>query len=113
MFHDKQGLINAGARQKSATVSVNGGSVRLLEMSGTARDEYDHYVSIRAAGNWRNIRAKLVQLCLVDEAGELMFGADEVEKLGDLSGLVLDKLFDECKAINGLNEEIEDVEKKS
>mgnify|MGYP001812148677 CR=1 FL=1 len=108
---DKQGLLAAG-RRKTSSLEIDGGAVRLMELSGTGRDEYDHFVTIVAAGNWRNVRAKLAQLSIVDEAGELMFARDEVDKVGDISGNVLDKIFDECKRLNGLDEAIEELEKK-
>lgn len=107
----KEGLVNISRR--STVVEIDGGSVRLLELTGTGRDEYDHFVSVLATkNNWRNVRAKLVSLCLVDENDAPLFGPDELQKVGDLAGGLLDKLFDECKTLNALDENPELTEKK-
>ena len=108
---DKKGLLSVAGR-RDTFVDVEGEQVRLLELTGTGRDEYDHYVAVVAASNWRNIRAKLVQLSVVDDKGETLFSANEVSQVGEMAGVVLDGLCDANKKLNGLDEDVDAIEKK-
>jgi len=55
--------------------------------------------------NLRNARAKLIVLCAIDEAGQPIFTADDVNRLGRRNAKPLDRLFNECKKITGLTDE--------
>lgn len=57
-------------------------------------------------------RASLVALCLVDGAGSRMFSDDEVESLAQKSWAVIDRLFEQCKQLAGVDDaEVEETEK--
>jgi len=89
-----------------------GGIVRLRTLSGTERDAYEASL-FQGEGadrkiNIRNLRARLIVLCMVDSEGVRMFDDLDAELLGGKSGVALDPLFDECQKINGLG--LRDIE---
>lgn len=90
-----------------------GGDVRLRSIRGTQRDAYEASLVVEKSGsrsmNLRNARAKLVILCAVDEAGALLFSADDLNALGRKNAKPLDRLFDKCKDLAGLSDD--DVDK--
>ena len=86
-----------------------GGSVRVRGMSGTERDAYEASI-LEQRGNDRkvnlaNARAKLVVRCLVDEAGQLLFNADDVRLLGRKSAKALERVFDKARELSGMSED--------
>lgn len=89
-----------------------GGTVRIKSITGTARDAFE--ASLRegkgknADVNLRNMRAKLIALCAVDENGTKLFTQQDVGRLGSKNAKPLDKLFDECTDLIGMSEK--DVE---
>lgn len=50
-----------------------------------------------------NMRARLVALSVVDEAGQRVFTDDEVDLLGAKSGAALDRVFAAAQELNGLS----------
>ena len=57
-------------------------------------------------------RASLVALCLVDDGGARMFSDSEVESLAQKSWRVIDRLFEQCKHLAGVDDdEVEETEK--
>ncbi len=89
-----------------------GGTVRIKSITGTARDAFE--ASLRegkgknADVNLRNLRARLISLCAVDEDGKRLFTKEDVGRLGAKNAKPLDRLFDACKNMIGMSEE--DVE---
>ena len=74
-----------------------GGEVRLSSITGRARDEYEQSL-IEQRGNdrrmnLRNARAKLIVLTAVDENGNNLFTAEDLNALGRKSAKPLDRLF--------------------
>lgn len=91
-----------------------GGVVRLKGMSGSERDEFEaSMIEERRGGtptrNFRNIRAKLVSLTIVDEDGKRVFEKADIEALGSKSAAALDRVFARAQVLSGLRDE--DVEK--
>jgi|SRR5690349_767393 len=90
-----------------------GGDVRLKSIRGTQRDAYEQSLIVEKSGsrsmNLRNARAKLIVLCAVDEAGRLLFTADDLNMLGRKNAKPLDRLFDACRKLAGLSDD--DVDK--
>jgi hypothetical protein len=90
------------------TVPEWGGDVYIATMTAGDRDAYEMSVASMQNGkmkpDMRNIRAKLVSRCLVDEAGVRIFTEDKINDLGKKSAKVLDRLFDKASQINGINE---------
>jgi hypothetical protein len=95
---------------KSEDVSVPewGGSVRVRSMMATDRDAYEqNMLASRGAdekANLRNIRARLVAFCLIDEAGERLFSDTEIDALGRKNAAVLDRLFDVASRLNAIGD---------
>lgn len=90
-----------------------GGTVRLKSIRGTQRDAYEQSLIEDRGGsrkmNLRNARAKLIVLCAVDETGRPLFNSDDLGALGRKNAKPLDRLFDECRKLAGLNDD--DVDK--
>jgi hypothetical protein len=89
-----------------------GGTVRLRTLTGSERDEFEASVVSQNGTNRRvnlkNVRARLVSLCLVDEEGNRLYTNTDVAKLGKKSAKVLDRLFDKAQKLSGLTDD--DVE---
>jgi hypothetical protein len=90
------------------TVPEWGGDVYIATMTAGDRDAYEMSVANMQNGkmkpDMRNIRAKLVSRCLVDEDGVLICTEDKINDLSKKSSKVLDRLFDIASKINGINE---------
>ncbi|KPI09934.1 hypothetical protein OV450_3425 [Actinobacteria bacterium OV450] len=91
-----------------------GGSVRLKTLTGEERDEFEaSQVTINKKGrpeqNMANLRARLVALVVVDEAGKTVFSKYDVPDLGRKSSKALDRVFEKASAMNGFSDE--DMEK--
>ena len=71
-------------------------------MGARERDRYDNSVNDGERRDIDNIGARLVCLCLCDEAGELMF-SDPVEgarAIGSWPTTVVEPLFHACRKLN-------------
>lgn len=115
MLLSKQQIDNADDRKyEDVAVPEWGGSVRIAEMSGAARDSYEASLITISNGETKqdlsNIRAKLVSACLVDEDFKPIYSADE---LGNKSGKVLDKLFAIADRINAVTQDQVDTAAKN
>ena len=95
---------------ESVTVPVPewGGDVLISMMSGSARDEYEQSLfKFQADGtakpDYSNSRAKLLAVCLIDENGNRLFTAKEIEILGKKNSKVLDKLYAVADQLNAVS----------
>ena len=82
-----------------------GGDIRMRTMTGTERDAFETSI-VTGDGkdrNMRNIRARLVVRCAVDENGARLFADKEAPVLGKKSAKVLDRLFGIAQRMNGLS----------
>ena len=84
-----------------------GGAVRVRAFSGRERDAFEASL-VRGDGKDRkvdltNMRARLVALSVVDEAGQRLFTDEEVDLLGAKSGAALDRVFAVAQELNGLS----------
>ena len=84
-----------------------GGAVRVRAFSGRERDAFEASM-VRGDGKDRkvdltNMRARLVALSVVDEAGQRVFTDEEVDLLGAKSGAALDRVFAVAQELNGLS----------
>lgn len=91
-------------------------TVYVRTISGTERDSFEAGSLIKRGKsrdvNLANLRARLVQLCAVDETGVQIFTPDDVNSLGAKSARALDKLFAVAQRINGFTEQdIEELTK--
>lgn len=106
----KDQILQADDRKtEDVAVPEWGGTVRLRSLSGAERDEFENGIQQQVGNkqviNARNARAKLVALCAVDEAGQLLFSKADVIKLGSKSSLALQRVYDVACKMNGFTEE--------
>src|SRR5262249_18610716 len=93
-------------------------TVWVRTLTGADRDTWESSsLEKRGKGreiNMRNIRARLLVLCLEDADGKLIFQADDAEELGQKSAVVLARLFQVAQKVNALREEdVEELAKNS
>lgn len=93
-----------------------GGWVRVRGLTGAERDRYEASlfsdVKKGSKPDMRNIRAKLVVMCLTNEEGQRIFSFNDVEKLGKKSAKALDALFAKAQELSGLRkEDVEELQK--
>jgi hypothetical protein len=83
-------------------VTVRGLSIR-------ERDKYFESQIITRGGkaeqDLSNVTAKLVILCARDEDGELIFGPEHIDMLGEKSAAAIDRLHKVASRLSGLTEE--------
>lgn len=93
-----------------------GGSVKVKSMTGIERDKFEESVFEQKGKdtkmNLKNFRAKLCALTMVDEAGNRLFGEDEIPALGKKSAKALDRVFTIAQSLNGIGQkEVEELTK--
>lgn len=106
---------------KTETVDVPewGGSVLVRSLTGTDRDAFEaSMITVSTDGtrkpNMSNMRAKLVALTVVDEAGRLVFDVSDVDRLARKSAAALERVFMAAQRINGIGVDAqEDIAKNS
>lgn len=104
-------LAGVSLRTEDVPVPEWGGTVRVSEMTGAARDAWEQSLvpaTRNGAANIANIRARLVAACVVDGAGKRMFSDADAAALGEMSGIALDRVAKVAQRLNGLA--AEDVE---
>ena len=89
-----------------------GGELLVRGLTGAERDAFEQSI-VETRGkntrmNLRNIRAKLVALCCVDEQGNRLFSDEDAELLGRKSAAALNRVFEVAQRLSGLRPE--DVE---
>ena len=89
-----------------------GGEVIVRGLTAAERDQFEQSI-VETRGkdtrvNLRNIRAKLVVLCCVDEQGNRIFRDEDAEVLGRKSAVALNRVFEVAQRLSGLRPE--DVE---
>ncbi|GAA1015902.1 hypothetical protein Aple_010770 [Acrocarpospora pleiomorpha] len=89
-----------------------GGTVRVRSLTGTERDRFEQ--SLVGKNNQlrnENFRAKLAQLTLVDELGQLLFSKDQISALGRKSSAALARVVEVASKLSGLSEDdLEELE---
>lgn len=129
----KDQILAARNTRKTAIVDTPewGGSVLIIELSGKERDAFEaDMIQLGVNGqqkiNLRNIRAKLVARCAVDpndydvetvdgvsisatlKKGHVptrLFNEIDVNDLGDVSALALQRVFEKCQHLSGITKE--------
>jgi hypothetical protein len=85
-----------------------GGTVRVRMLTGAERDKFEESVMTRKGRQvdvkLALLRAKLVALTVVDEAGQRLFEERDVAALGQKSAVALNRVFEVAQRINGLTE---------
>jgi len=82
-----------------------GGDVWVQVMSGEVRDEYEmEMYKERNNGAMKNMRARLLVRCLVDESGAPLFKPEDIAELGKESSVLLDRLAQVAQRLNFLTD---------
>lgn len=83
-----------------------GGKVCIRTMRGEERDSFEQSI-FDGQGTVKdkldNVRARLLVLVLVDEAGNRLFTDQDIPALGKKSAGVLDRLFEVAKRLNRIS----------
>jgi len=89
-----------------------GGVVRVRGLSGAERDKFEASIlDSKGRVRARNVRAKLAQLCMVDESGRPLFAEDQIDALGRKSAAALSRVFDVAQRLSGLtDQDMEELE---
>jgi len=87
-----------------------GGTLRIRSISAAQRDAFESSMQEGkgkdAALNLRNLRARLIALCAVDENGNRLFAnPDDVRRLGAKNARPMDRVFTACREMIGMSEE--------
>lgn len=86
-----------------------GGDVRIRSLTGAERDKFEAGLQVVKGGkskpNTANFRARLVALCAINDAGELLFSPPDVVSLGQKSVGALQRVFNACNDLNGFSDD--------
>ena len=119
MFLTKEAILSKDDLVKElVSVPEWGGDVYVRCLTGTERDDFESsLVSKKGKSqdtNFKNLRAKLVALTVVDESGVRIFDDTDIPALGKKNAAALDRLFDKAQELSGFKkEDIEDLTKNS
>lgn len=84
-------------------------SVTVRGMSGAERDAFEASCfegrGKKRAFNMKNVRAKLVAYCCVDDAGQRVFSDADAEALGSVRADIIDRLFGPAQKLSGMSDE--------
>lgn len=84
------------------------GSVLVRGLTGTERDEFESSLMVKRGNklepNTRNVRAKLVARCVVDDDGKPLFDIAETELIGRKSAQAISRIYDTAARLSGLSE---------
>lgn len=89
-----------------------GGSVFVRVMTVGERDSYENDWMVNKNKGVENFRSKFLQRVLCDEAGELLFKADEIALLAKKSARATTRVWGEAMKHNALtDDDVEDLAK--
>lgn len=95
-------------RVEDVDVPEWGGTVRVREMTGSERDQFEMASIVRRGKNrevnLRNLRARLVVMSCVDEKGERLFSNADIEALGKLGAAGIQRVYDKAMELSGLSD---------
>lgn len=93
---------------KDVAVPEWGGTVRVRALTGSERDQFEAGTVIQQGKTMRlnlgNVRARLVALSVVDEEGQQIFSASDVEALGQKSAAALNRVASVAQQMSGLSD---------
>ena len=99
-------------QSESVHVHEWGGDVLVRTMTGADRDAFESSMITTLQDGTRkpnmvNMRAKLVALTVVDDAGSRLFDVGDVDRLALKSASALERVFNAAQRINGLGAQAE------
>lgn len=89
--------------RKTRIVNVDdlGGDVVISVLTAREKEDFESWVTTNKANtSGANIRARLVCLSVVDEAGNRMFDERDLDALGNIDSHVIEHLFNEILELN-------------
>ena len=100
-------------KNEAVNVPEWGGTVYVRTMTGADRDQFESSMVLVMPDGTRktdmtNLRAKLVALTIVDEAGARLFDTSDMDRLGLKSAAAIERVFAVAQRINGLGGQAED-----
>ena len=112
ILNKTQILESVDLKSEAVEVVEWGGSVMVRTMTGADRDAFEaSMITTLPDGtrkpNMANMRAKLVAITVVDEAGAPVFDASDVDRLALKSAAALERVFAVAQRINGLGAQAE------
>jgi len=88
-----------------------GGEVRVRGLTGLQRDRFEARV---VEEDFDNVRAAYAAASIIDEDGNQMFTAEDIDELGNKSASALQRVLLVAQRISGVSEnELESMEKNS
>jgi hypothetical protein len=91
-----------------------GGEVLIRVLTLAEKEEFEaSQRQLQEDDKLKDIRARYVGFCLVDAQRKRLYTDDAVERLSRRNGAVVDRIFDECRTRNGLNQAAVDEAKKN
>jgi hypothetical protein len=93
-----------------------GGEVIVRGLTGHDRDQWEQSMMVRRGRkyeqNMTDFRARLVALCIIDEKGQPLFHAGDVQQLSSKSAAALDRVYSVAAELSGISEkDVEDLTK--
>lgn len=86
-----------------------GGAVTVRGMTGVERDAFEGSCfegrGKKRDFNMKNLRAKMVAYCCIDEQGHRLFSDSDAIALGEVRADVIDKLFGVAQRLSGMRDE--------
>ena len=110
----EQILANKTLKQETISVPEWGGDVIVREMMASEADVFESSLSVARQtqnGNGpdpliaRNFRAKIVAISAIDDQGKRLFTDSDVETLGSLSRVALDRVSSVAMRLSGYSED--------
>ena len=116
-------VLNREAFLKPATVQQDtvhipelGGDVIVRGMTARTRSQFESHFSTAAGkpipSRHREMRERLVIACCIDEDGNALFTAEDVETLGNLPATIIEPLVDAAQRVCGMTK-VADLAKNS
>jgi hypothetical protein len=104
--------------RETVAVPEWGGDVLVQGLTARERDDFEISLSTGKGksqeNNFRNLRARLVARCVVDEKGERIFGDADMTALGGKSAVVLQRLFEMAQKLSGFTSaDVDELTKNS
>lgn len=97
---------------KKIRVDEWGGDIYLRTITARERDLFEASLLNGNKLNARNIRARLLVLCVCDDKGKRIFTNADADALGEHSAAVIDPIFNECRKLNRFSQaDIKSLEK--
>lgn len=88
-----------------------GGTVRVRGLQGNERDRWETTLLDKRQQIRENPRAKLVQMCIIDDRGQLLFSREDIAALGRKSAAALSRVFEVAQRLSGLDDkDMEELE---